>query len=130
MRSPVSRDAIRALSLEQVIDYLAVRIRGLEAEGRHLKLTLRLTDTGQTLALNLENGALTSRSGTPHPDAQVTLELKRPVLDALATGELTYADAVQGGQIAVTGDQGAFGELLGWMDNFPRLFEIVEPKSE
>ena len=36
--------------------------------------------------------------------------------------------AVQNGRIAVTGDAGAFDKLMELMDEFPRMFEIVEPK--
>jgi alkyl sulfatase BDS1-like metallo-beta-lactamase superfamily hydrolase len=40
----------------------------------------------------------------------------------------TFPEAVSSGRIKVTGDPVRLGELMALMDEFPRMFEIVEPK--
>jgi alkyl sulfatase BDS1-like metallo-beta-lactamase superfamily hydrolase len=40
----------------------------------------------------------------------------------------TFPDAVGSGKIAVSGNPTRLGELMALMDEFPRMFEIVEPK--
>jgi linear primary-alkylsulfatase len=40
----------------------------------------------------------------------------------------TFPEAVGSGKIKVVGDPMRLGELMGLMDEFPRMFEIVEPK--
>jgi alkyl sulfatase BDS1-like metallo-beta-lactamase superfamily hydrolase len=40
----------------------------------------------------------------------------------------TFPDAVGAGKIKVSGDALRLGELMMLMDEFPRMFEIVEPK--
>ncbi|MGB8401233.1 alkyl sulfatase C-terminal domain-containing protein, partial [Bradyrhizobium sp.] len=39
-----------------------------------------------------------------------------------------FAEAIAGGRIRVSGDATRLGELMTLMDEFPRMFEIVEPK--
>ena len=40
----------------------------------------------------------------------------------------TFPEAVAAGKIKVTGNPMRLGELMALMDEFPRMFEIVEPK--
>ena len=40
----------------------------------------------------------------------------------------TFPEAVGNGKIKVVGDPMRLAELMGLMDEFPRMFEIVEPK--
>jgi len=40
----------------------------------------------------------------------------------------TFPDAVSSGRIKVAGDATRLAELMALMDEFPRMFEIVEPK--
>jgi alkyl sulfatase BDS1-like metallo-beta-lactamase superfamily hydrolase len=125
--SAVSRDAIRALPVEQVFDYLAVRLNGPRAGGIRLTINWDFTDTGQHYALNLEHAALTYVPDWQAPSADATLTLSRPAFDALTSGQTPYADLLRSGEIVCAGDSGALGELLALLDDFPRMFPIVEP---
>ncbi|HEY3680165.1 MAG TPA: alkyl sulfatase C-terminal domain-containing protein, partial [Bradyrhizobium sp.] len=40
----------------------------------------------------------------------------------------TFPEAVAASRIKFTGDPMRLGELMALMDEFPRMFEIVEPK--
>jgi alkyl sulfatase BDS1-like metallo-beta-lactamase superfamily hydrolase len=50
------------------------------------------------------------------------------VLDQVIAKLTTFKDAVEAGKIKVAGDPARLTELMGLMDEFPRMFEIVEPK--
>ena len=50
------------------------------------------------------------------------------VLDEVIAKLTTFPEAVGAGKIKVSGDPMRLGELMLLMDEFPRMFEIVEPK--
>jgi alkyl sulfatase BDS1-like metallo-beta-lactamase superfamily hydrolase len=107
---------------------LGVRLNGPKAEGKRIVLNWRFTDTGETFVLNLENSALTYAAGAQASDADAGFTLARGVLDEVIAKLTTFPDAVAAGKIKVMGDAIRLGELMALMDEFPRMFEIVEPK--
>jgi alkyl sulfatase BDS1-like metallo-beta-lactamase superfamily hydrolase len=129
-RAPVSPDLVRAMSLDLFFDYLAVRLDAERAEGKALTVNWVLPDTGERYALTLEHCALTYRAGRPAPDPDATVTLDRPALDRLILRELTFADAVAGGLVAVDGDAAKVAELFGLFDDFTLMFPVVEPRPE
>ena len=42
--------------------------------------------------------------------------------------QTSFPEAVAAGKIKFTGNAMSLAELMGLMDEFPRMFEIVEPK--
>jgi alkyl sulfatase BDS1-like metallo-beta-lactamase superfamily hydrolase len=127
-RSPMPRETLAALRTEQLWDVLGVRLNGPKAEGKRIVLNWNFTDTGETFILNLENCALTYTSGAQAPDADATFTLARGVLDEVIAKLTTFPEAVGAGKIKVSGNPMRLGELMMLMDEFPRMFEIVEPK--
>ena len=126
MRTAVSRDAIRALPVALVFDYLAVRLNGPKAEGKRLAINWIFTDTGERYALNLEHSALTHLAGHQAPATDATLTLDRAAFDALTSGQ-ALAELLAAGQVACTGNPSAFPELMALLDDFPRMFPLIEP---
>ena len=54
----------------------------------------------------------------------------RSTLDEAIAKLTTFQDAVGSGAIQFTGNPMRLGELMALMDEFPRMFETVEPKWE
>jgi alkyl sulfatase BDS1-like metallo-beta-lactamase superfamily hydrolase len=127
-RSPMPLDTLAALRTEQLWDVLGVRLNGPKAEGRHIVLNWSFTDTAETFALNLENSALTYTEGVQVANADAGFTLARGVLDQVIAKQTSFPDAVAAGKIKVAGDPARLAELMELMDEFPRMFEIVEPK--
>ena len=127
-RSAMPRETLAALRTEQLWDVLGVRLNGPKAEGKRIVLNWSFTDTGETFVLNLENCALTYVAGAQAADADAGFTLPRGVLDEVIAKLTTFPDAVGSGAIKVTGNPMRLGELMMLMDEFPRMFEIVEPK--
>jgi alkyl sulfatase BDS1-like metallo-beta-lactamase superfamily hydrolase len=50
------------------------------------------------------------------------------VLDEVIAKLTTFPEAVASGKIKVVGNAMRLAELMALMDEFPRMFEIVEPK--
>jgi alkyl sulfatase BDS1-like metallo-beta-lactamase superfamily hydrolase len=127
-RAGMPRETLAALRTEQLWDVLGVRLNGPKAEGKRIVLNWSFTDTGETFILNLENSALTYVAGAQAAAADAGFVLERSVLDEVIAKLTTFPDAVGAGKIKVSGNPLRLGELMMLMDEFPRMFEIVEPK--
>jgi alkyl sulfatase BDS1-like metallo-beta-lactamase superfamily hydrolase len=127
-RSPVPRETLAALRTEQLWDVLSVRLNGPKAEGKHIVLNWTFTDTGERFVLTLENCVLTYAEGVRVDNADASFTLARGTLDEVITKQTNFPDAVVAGKIEATGNPMRLAELIGLMDEFPRMFEIVEPK--
>jgi len=116
-----------ALTVDMLIDSLAVRVDGPRAWDTRIAMTWNLTDEGRSWYLLLSNGALTYRSadtasGTDgsSPGADLTLTLTKPQLLGILAGK--GLDDVQ-----VQGDPQAFATLTGLLDTPDPDFPIVTP---
>ncbi len=126
-RASVAPEALRAMPLDSYFDFWGVRVNGPKAEDKHIVLNWRFTDTNQDYVLNLENAALTHRSGQLSDKAQATVTLTRKVLDSVTLMETTFEQQIAAGAIKVTGDIAKLKELLTLLDTFDVAFAIVEP---
>ena len=115
-----------ALTVDQLIDSLAVRVDGPRAWDTALTVDLVLTDEGRTWRLELSNGALIHRSrptDRPAPGelvADLTLTLGKPQLLAVLAGQ-----GLDG--LSVAGDPGALGRLTSLLETGDPNFPIVTP---
>lgn len=127
-RPPMPRETLAALRTEQLWDVLGVRLNGPKAEGKHIVLNWRFTDTEESFVLTLENCALTYVAGAQAASADASFVLARGTLDSVIARQATFADSIAAGQIKISGNPMRLAELMALMDEFPRMFEIVEPK--
>lgn len=127
-RAAMSPETLAALTTSQLWDLLGVRLNGPKADGKRLVLNWRFTDTNETFVLNLENSALTHLAGVQSDKADASFTLPRSVLNAVIAKATTFPEQMMGGKIEVAGNPMKLGELMALMDEFPRMFEIVEPK--
>ena len=127
-RPPMPRETLAALRTAQLWDVLGIRLNGPRAEGKHIVLNWNFTDTGETFVLTLENCALTYIERAQAATADATFSLPRGVLDEVIAKQTSFPEAVAAGKIKFTGNAMRLGELMALMDEFPRMFEIVEPK--
>jgi alkyl sulfatase BDS1-like metallo-beta-lactamase superfamily hydrolase len=127
-RPSMPRETIAALRTGQLWDVLGVRLNGPKAEGKHIVLNWSFTDTKENFVLTLENCALTYLEGALATTADASFTLPRSTLDEVIAKQTSFPEAVAGGKITFTGNAMRLAELMGLMDEFPRMFEIVEPK--
>jgi alkyl sulfatase BDS1-like metallo-beta-lactamase superfamily hydrolase len=129
-RPAMPRETLAALQTGQLWDVLGVGLNGPKADGKHIVLNWAFTDTNETYVLTLENCALTYVSGMQSTAADAGFVLPRALLDAVIAKQASFPEAVAEGQIEVTGNPMKLGELMALMDEFPRMFEIVEPRRQ
>jgi alkyl sulfatase BDS1-like metallo-beta-lactamase superfamily hydrolase len=126
--STLTSDSLKALPLGLFFDFLGVRLNGTRADGKRIVVNWNFTDVGQRYVLNLENSALTYTADKQVQGADASLTLTRATLDAITLRQTTFPEAVKSGAVQVAGDPGKLLELLGLLDNFEPMFEVVEPK--
>ncbi|MGW5865449.1 alkyl/aryl-sulfatase [Streptomyces sp. NPDC055239] len=116
-----SADMLMALSVDQLIDSVAIRVNGPKAWDLKLRMDWSLPALGKVWHLTLRNGVLTYRSNTKKaPDAGVTLTMTKPQLLAMLGGKGL-------GDIGVEGDASLLAELLGVVEKPDPNFAIVTP---
>lgn len=127
--SSLNPDTLKAVTLELFFDFMGVQINGPKAEGKTLVLNWNFTDVKQQFVLNLENSALTYQTDKQSPKADATVTLTRETMDLITLKQLSFPDALKGGQVKVEGNPAKLIELLRMLDNFNPMFEVVEPKA-
>ena len=123
----LSPDLVSALSTDIFFDYIAVRLDAAKAAGLSWRIDWHFTDTGERLALNLENSTLTCRLGklTSPPEAIVTTT--RPILEAIAFKRLSFAEALASGKLSVEGHSSKPQALFDMLEDFEMMFEVMTP---
>jgi alkyl sulfatase BDS1-like metallo-beta-lactamase superfamily hydrolase len=111
-----------ALTIDQLIDSLAIRVDGPRAADTALTMDWQLTDERRTWHLTLSNGALTYRSapGVPGGSADFTMSLTKPQLLGLLAGK-----GLEG--IEHQGDPARLGALTRLLESPDPNFPIVTP---
>jgi alkyl sulfatase BDS1-like metallo-beta-lactamase superfamily hydrolase len=119
---PVRRTGYQdAMTVEQMFDTLAVRLRAEDVGGMHLTLNFTFTDVDEMWVLGLSNRALHAVRGRHDEHAAATMRLTRAQLLAVIDGEGSW-DSVES-----TGDVAAADAIFGNLDTFISMFPLVEP---
>lgn len=127
--STASPDVIRAIPLPLYFDYLAIRLDPAKAEGKKMVINWLLPDTRQQARMTLENSVLTHVMDTQAPNADVTVTLDRATLDRITLRQKTFPEAMKDGSVKVEGNPARLGELLGMLDEFNPMFDVVTPNA-
>ncbi|MEU0239128.1 alkyl sulfatase dimerization domain-containing protein [Nocardiopsis sp. NPDC006198] len=115
-----SPDVMRALSIAQVFDSVAVRVDGPRAWDTTLTIDWNFTDPVEEVRLELANGVLVQTTAHDGSDADLTLTLtKAQLLRLVATQSLDG--------ITTEGDTDALTTLFGLLDDADPDFAIVTP---
>ncbi|MCQ4213128.1 alkyl/aryl-sulfatase [Streptomyces longispororuber] len=119
--STVSPTMMMALSVDQLIDSVAIRINGPEAWDLRIAMDWSFPVLGVVYHLTVQNGVLTYRSDAEgDPGAGVTLTMTKAQLLALLGGKGL-------GEIRVEGDVSLLQKLLAVVDKPDPNFAIVTP---
>lgn len=125
--STASPDTIRAMDLDLLFDYAAMRLNGPKADGKSLKLNWNFTDTNQKYVVELANSALSHIADRQADDADGTVTLTRAKLNDILLGQTTFDKELESGGVTVSGNADALKELLSMLDTFDFWFNIVTP---
>jgi alkyl sulfatase BDS1-like metallo-beta-lactamase superfamily hydrolase len=122
-----SAEMLKAIPADLVFDLWAIRLNAERAEGKRIVLNWTFSDTGEKVALNLENSAVTNLRGKLAADADAGFTLTRATFDAILLRRTTFPNAIAAGDIKIEGAPSKLGELIAMLDEVPPEFPIVEP---
>jgi alkyl sulfatase BDS1-like metallo-beta-lactamase superfamily hydrolase len=126
-RNPAMRRGyLDAMTVEQLMDATAVRLRAEDVGGLHAVVDLAFVDTGEWWRVELSNRALHTTRGRSD-DADATVRLDRSVLVEIGSADLDADGAITTGRVVVEGDPAAFRAIFDHLDVFMSMFPIVEP---
>jgi alkyl sulfatase BDS1-like metallo-beta-lactamase superfamily hydrolase len=120
-------DLLAALSVEQTLSAVAIRIDGPKAWGEHLVLSFVISDLDETYVFELRNGTANHRATAAPAVGSTTLTLGRRTLIGLMTGRVDFPTALADGTITIDGDPADLGRLVAVLAPVDRDFPIVTP---
>jgi alkyl sulfatase BDS1-like metallo-beta-lactamase superfamily hydrolase len=120
-------DILAQLSIEQILDAMAIRLDGPRAWDLRLRINWQVTDPDGAHLLELENGVLNHHPGHD-PEADATLTIERQALNEMLGKEADLAELATSGRLRVEGDGEKLGQLLGLLDEPDPGFAIVTPE--
>ena len=122
-----SKDAIKAMGVDQLLDLLAIRLNGPKAADKTMVFNARFTDTREKHMLILENGVLNAYQNKQAGKADATLILTRSALDEIVLGKATLDQKAASGELKVEGEREKLDEFFSLLDSFEFWFNIVTP---
>ena len=122
-----SPDTVRAMTPEMFFDYLGVHIKGVRAGNAKAVFDIDLGKDGGKYKLELENGVLNHTANAQAKDADATITLDRTTLNDIILKKETLKQAMDKGDVKVSGDGAKLEEMLSYMDTFDFWFNIVTP---
>ncbi len=121
-------DVLAQLSVDQILDAMAIRLDGPRAWDLRLAINWQVTDPDEQHLLQLENGVLNHRAGRNDPGADATLTIERRALNEMLGKEADLAELAQSGRLRVEGDGMKLAELLSLLEEPDPGFAIVTPE--
>jgi alkyl sulfatase BDS1-like metallo-beta-lactamase superfamily hydrolase len=127
--STASPDIIAAMPTSLILDYLAIRLKHLEAADLAGTTLLVLTDVNERHLLELSNGVLHNRTVPTDEDAaaDATITTTRIWLNGLLAADDPTTTLTSGEGIDIAGDPTSLLAVFGLLDEFPFWFDIVTP---
>ena len=128
-RDAMKRGLLAAMTIEQLLDAIAVRLRAEEVGGLSATVHLRFGGSvplGGDWTVVLSNRAISPTSGL-HGDADAVVTLDRDVLLEISANSIDTDAAIEAGRIVYEGDRRALSAMFDHLDTFQSMFPIVEP---
>lgn len=123
-----SESTVEKMTMEMIFDYLAIHLKGDEAEEKDYIFNISLDDDREAVGtddsiLYVKHSVINYDIGAQADNPTALLEMSRATLNGLVLGE----DVVS--EIAITGDTAAANDFFGLLDKFNFWFNIATPND-
>jgi alkyl sulfatase BDS1-like metallo-beta-lactamase superfamily hydrolase len=125
-RRAMSVGLLDAITVDQLFELMAVRVKSEDVEGVQAVVQWSFTDLSEDWVLELSNRALHAWKGSAETPG-VSVTLTRAQLVGVVTGSVNMVEAVQSGAVTLTGDPAVLISVLGNLQRFEGGWPIVEP---
>ncbi|QUM77394.1 MBL fold metallo-hydrolase [Moritella sp. 24] len=120
-----SPDVLANMTIENLFDYMAVRVDSLKAQNTPFTLNVVLPDTKQTFFVEMSNGNLSNIKIQDAINADATLYVNRSDVTKIILEQTTLETLFESKSAGLTGDKTVLNKLMGALVNFDEKFEIV-----
>ena len=124
--APVGR-FVESMTVEQIVDTMAVRLKAEEVGGMTASVGLVLTDRGERWNVHLGNLCLRATQGSNQCPLDATVEMSVPTMVSLLDGTSDLEHLLSEGRVAITGEKQAVEAVFGHLDRFETFFPVVTP---
>ncbi len=125
------RGILAAMTIEQIFDTLAVRLKSEAVAGVKVFTNWTFPDLSgspdEKWVLAVSNRTMYSVRGRHHDGADVSIRLDRNLLVRIIAQETSFVDEISAGTIELEGDAAVLLTVFGNLDVFMAGFPIVEP---
>lgn len=118
----ISADVMSAMSLSQLLDYIAARLNASKAAGQDFEINLVISDTADKALIQVKNSVLVYWLNESSTEVNATVDMPRKTLEQLALDP-----SVPPAEVITTGDSSVFERFIGMLDVFDAGFNIVLP---
>ena len=120
-----SPDTLKGMTVEMLMDYLAVSLDSRKADGKNININFNL-DNNDNLNLALNDSVLNYRK-TLRSNADASFYMSRNDLHAVLLGQVKMSDLIKQKKVNVIGNAKKLDEILSCMDKFDFWVNIVTP---
>ena len=118
-------DIIRAISTDQWLDFMGIRIDSKKAEGMKFIINLVLPDIDEKYVVEMSNATLTNAKGFQAKDPDLTLTINRSDLETVMMGKASFDEQVKAGRAKLLGKAAPLTQLMSILVQFTPDFEIM-----
>jgi alkyl sulfatase BDS1-like metallo-beta-lactamase superfamily hydrolase len=120
-----SPDVLANMTIENLLDYLAVRVDSMKAQYTPFTLNVVIPDEKETYFLEMSNGNLNNILVDKEVKADATLLINRSDVSKILLQQVTLATLLENGSAGIKGDKSVLQKLTDSLTNADAKFEIV-----
>jgi alkyl sulfatase BDS1-like metallo-beta-lactamase superfamily hydrolase len=118
------------MTIENLLDYLAVRVDSMKAQHTPFTLNIVIPDEKETYFVEMSNGNLNNILVDKEMKADATLLINRADVSQILLEKTTLKTLLENGSAGIKGDKTVLQKLTGSLTNADAKFEIVpRPKK-
>lgn len=120
-----SSDLLSEMTVENLLDLMAVKVVAKDAEGKDFTLSINVPDIQETYYVELSNGNLSNILTSELKEADATLHINKADINNVLLGTSTMGDLFKTKAAGITGDKSVLEKLASVSVDFDSAFEIV-----
>lgn len=124
-----SPDVLANMTIENLLDYLAVRVDSIKAQHTPFTLNVVIPDEKETYFVEMSNGNLNNIMVDNEVKADATLLINRSDVSKILLQQVTLATLLENESAGIKGDKSVLQKLTDSLTNADAKFEIV-PRPE
>jgi len=125
-----SPDVLANMTIENLLDYLAVKVDSLKAQNTPFTMNIELPDVNEVYYVEMSNGNLNNIQVAELQDADSTLIINKADVSDIILQKTTLTALLDNKQASVKGDPSSIDKLLSSLTEADATFEIVPRPSK